>query len=396
MPSVHSPRPVFLHTGFDPTTNPTSCNSDVPDLKKTPLHDRHMALGAKMVPFAGYDMPVQYTGIIEEHTAVRTRAGLFDVSHMGEVVVSGPSAFDFVQRLVTNDVASLYDGKALYTAMCKTEGSIVDDLLVYRFGPETYVLVINASRIEDDLAWMRANNPMNAGIENVSDITALMALQGPASLDILKAATGHDWSGLRFYHFQRPESFMGFEHVLVSRTGYTGEAGVEIYCPNETAGPIWDALMTAGESFGLLPAGLGARDTLRLESGFCLYGNDITLDTNPLEAGLGWLTKLDTGDFLGRDALLNVKEAGPSRRLVGFVAAERGIPRSGNDLCSPDGSVIGHVTSGTQSPVLSKGIGMGYVPNRPEYTTPGSELRVAARGRSFAVTVKKPPFHVNR
>ncbi len=366
------------------------------ELKKTPLHDRHVALGAKMVPFAGYDMPVQYAGIIEEHTAVRTRAGLFDVSHMGEVLIKGPAAFSFVQNLVTNDVASLYDGKALYTAMCREDGGIIDDLLVYRWAPEIYTLVINASRIDEDVAWMQANNPMGADIRDVSDITALIALQGPASLDILRKATGRDWSDLRFYHFERPERFMDMDHVLVSRTGYTGEPGVELYCPNDQAGAIWDALLDVGSEFGIAPAGLGARDTLRLESGYCLYGNDITTETNPLEAGLGWLTKLDAGPFIGRDALLAVKEAGPSRKLVGFVASERGIPRHGYDLCGPDGTVIGTVTSGTQSPVLAKGIGMGYVPNKPEYTTPGSELLVSARGRTFGVTVEKPPFHVNR
>jgi len=349
-----------------------------------------------MVPFAGFDMPVQYSGIIDEHTAVRTAAGLFDVSHMGEVLVTGPEAFAFVQNLVTNDVSSLYDGKALYSAMCQPDGGIIDDLLVYRWSEEIYTLVINASRIVEDLAWMRANNPMGANIKDVSDITALIALQGPAAFEILKAASGLDYSGMKFYHFERPESIMGCNHVVVSRTGYTGEPGVELYSTTQDAPVLWDALLQAGAEHGIRPAGLGARDTLRLEAGYCLYGNDITLDTNPLEAGLAWLTKLDAGPFIGRDALIKAKEDGIQRRLVGFVATERGIPRNGHDICAPDGTVIGTVTSGTQSPVLSTGIGMGYVPLDPAFTTPGSSLKVSARGRSFNVTVAKPPFHIDR
>lgn len=365
------------------------------DLQRTPLHDRHVALGAKMVPFAGFDMPVQYSGILDEHHAVRSAAGLFDVSHMGEVLVSGPQALDFVQHLVSNNVAALSDGKAQYTVMCREDGGIVDDLLVYRRGEQDYLLVINASNIEGDVAWMRANNPMGATIEDISADTGLLALQGPAAFDILKAATGFDASTLAFYTFAEPAdgTFLGLSNVIVSRTGYTGEPGVEIYTRASDAGLVWDALLQHGASFGLKPAGLGCRDTLRLESGYCLYGNDITTETNPLEAGLGWVTKLDASDFVGSQRLREIKAAGPGRKLVGFVASERGIPRHGYAIQDANGNVIGEVTSGTQSPVLGKGIGLGYVANDPSLTAPGSVLHVENRGRTFAVTVAKPPFH---
>lgn len=350
-----------------------------------------------MVPFAGYDMPVQYSGILDEHHAVRERAGLFDVSHMGEVYVTGPAAFDFVQQLVSNDVSKLVDGKALYTVMCRPDGGIVDDLLVYRRAENDYMLVINASNIEGDVAWMRQNNPMGADLKDVSDDLGLLALQGPAAFDLLKEATGYDASGLGFYTFAEPEdsTFLGLSDVIISRTGYTGEAGVEIYVKADDAGTVWDALMNKAEAFGMKPTGLGARDTLRLESGYCLYGNDITTDTNPLEAGLGWITKLEASDFVGRDRLAAIKEAGPSRRLVGFIVNERGIPRNGYELQNTSGEAIGIVTSGSQSPLLGKGIGMGYVENDPAYTTPGSTIVVSQGRRSFEVTIAKPPFHKN-
>lgn len=366
------------------------------DIKQTPLHALHLALGAKMVPFAGYDMPLQYAGIIAEHTSVRSDAGLFDVSHMGEFLITGSGAGPFVDSLVTNDVSTLYDGKALYTAMCQEDGGIIDDLLVYRFGPEMYVLVVNASRKDVDLAWVQEHAPSDISVRDVSDETALMALQGPRAFEILEKASGTDFSGLKFYHFERPAECLGSKHLLVSRTGYTGESGVELYCPSNEAEAIWTRLMDAGQEFGLAPAGLGARDTLRLEAGFCLYGNDLTTETNPIEAGLGWLTKLESEPFIGRDALRRIKEAGPERKLIGFIAEERGIPRAGNEIHSEDGDVIGAVTSGSQSPILSQGIGMGYVLNRPEYTVTGSKLQIAARGRTTAVQVARPPFHVKR
>ena len=351
-----------------------------------------------MVPFAGFHMPVQYSGIIDEHMAVRNAAGLFDVSHMGEVMIEGEHARDFVQHLVTNDVDRLEDGKALYTVMCREDGGIVDDLLVYRLDAERYMLVINASNIDTDIQWMRAHNPMNARITDRSSETGLLALQGPTAYDVLEAATGLDVRDVKFYHFvlPAPDEFLGLANVIVSRTGYTGEPGVEIYCDADDAVRVWDALMNEAEDHDLVPAGLGARDTLRLESGFCLYGNDITTETNPIEAGLGWLTKLDKDDFVGKEALERIREEGPERRLVAFVATEKGIPRQGHDILGANDEVIGIVTSGTQSPVLSTGIGMGYVPDEARFTTPGSRLQVSRRGRSFDVEVRRPPLHTDK
>lgn len=366
------------------------------DLKITPLHLIHEYHGAKMVQFAGFRMPVQYSGIIDEHFAVRNEAGLFDVSHMGEVMVTGESAFDYIQNLVSNDISSLYDGKALYTVMCNKNGGIIDDLLVYRINEFRYMLVINASNRETDIAWMmESRNAVQAKLTDVSDETGLLALQGPKSLDVLVAATGFDASTLKYYHFTMPtrDSFLGLDGVIISRTGYTGEIGFELYCRSSDTVTIWEALMDVSRSFGLKPVGLGARDTLRLESGFCLHGNEITDIHNPLEAGLGWLTKFDKGDFIGRDALLKIKSGGLQKRLIGFVANERGIPRQGYGLFDMEGNSIGEVTSGTQSPVLKKGIGMGYVSNRLEFTKSGSHIQVSARGKMFRVTVQKPPFH---
>lgn len=361
----------------------------------TPLHATHVALGARMMAFGGFDMPVQYSGIIDEHLAVRRAAGLFDVSHMGEVFVRGPHAFDFVQHLVTNDAARLDDGKAMYTVMCREDGGIVDDLLVYRLREDAYLLVINAANIAKDLAWMRAHNPMGAELEDASASVGLLALQGPRALEIAAAVTDLPVGELPFYRFMQPDdgAFLGLSDVIISHTGYTGEAGLEVYCRADDVQAVWDAFMAAGADRGLKPAGLGARDTLRVEAGFCLYGNDITDETNPLEAGLGWLVKLDKGDFVGRAALQQIKAEGPARRLVGFVLEDRGVPRQGYALQDDDGATIGEVTSGTQSPVLERGVGMGYVPNNAAYTTPGRPLHVAARGRVLRATVAKPPFH---
>jgi aminomethyltransferase len=375
-------------------------------LRTTPLHDRHVALGARMMPFAGYDMPVQYAGIIEEHRAVREAAGLFDVSHMGEVRVVGPQARDFIQALVTNDVARLEPGdddapgvsRAMYTAMCYEAGGTVDDLLVYRFGPHEYLLVVNASNIDKDLAHIRdqlSRRGFECEVRDESDATALLALQGPRSLEIAGRVADLPLADLPYYHFLRPAagSFLGCERVVVSRTGYTGEVGLEIYCETERAAAVWDALMDAGSDLGLQPAGLGARDTLRLESGFALYGHELTEDITPLEAGLGWVVKLDKGEFTGSDALRRQKEAGVPRRLVGFVMEERGIPRQGYAILDGAGDVIGEVTSGTQSPTLSAGIGLGLVRNDPAFTTPGSPIQIDVRGKGLAARVKKPPLH---
>jgi aminomethyltransferase len=363
------------------------------DLNRTPLDAEHRALGARMVPFAGFEMPIQYTGIIDEHRAVRSTAGMFDVSHMGEVMVEGPSALDFVQRLVTNDASKLVDGRAMYTVMCRPDGGIVDDLLVYRLGAERFMLVINASNVEKDLDWMHQSAIGGASIEDVSDQTALIALQGPQSFAIFEAAFGVDVADLKFYHFRQEERVGSARDVIVSHTGYTGEKGLELYCKNEDAAALWMSLMEAGRSYGLLPCGLGARDTLRIESGYCLYGNDITDDTNPLEAGLGWLVKFDKGDFVGREALLEVREKGPARKLIGFVVEERGIPRSGYPVEDDSGNEVGIVTSGTQSPILGKGVGLGYVNRQDHLTSPGAQIRIVARGKGMLAQVARPPFH---
>jgi aminomethyltransferase len=364
-------------------------------LKTTPLHQVHRDLGARMMPFAGYDMPVQYSGILDEHNAVRTAAGLFDVSHMGEVSVTGPRARTFVQHLVTNDVEKLEPGRAMYTVMCRPDGGIVDDLLVYCVAEDDYLLVINASNIEKDFAWMEENNPVGATLRDISLEIALLALQGPRAFDIAATLTREPISDIPYYHFRelRDGAFMGLDRVLLSHTGYTGEKGLEIYCRPADAEAVWRRLLEEGESSGLRPAGLGARDTLRLESGFALYGNDITDDTNPIEAGLGWVTKLDKGDFIGREALRKVKEEGPKRRLVGFVLQERGVPRSGYRILDENDAAIGTVTSGSQSPVLGQGIGLAYVANDERFTKPGSKIRIETRGRGLRAEVRKPPFH---
>ena len=363
-------------------------------LHHTPLHDIHTDLGARMMAFGGFDMPVQYSGIIEEHMAVRENAGLFDVSHMGEVFVRGDDAFAFVQQLVTNDASRLSDGRAMYTVMCTPDGGIVDDLIVYRRAEDFYMLVINAANIEKDVAWMRAHNPMGADLQDASDDVALLALQGSRSLDIAQPLVDRDLGAITFYRFIEATggAFADCDWAILSRTGYTGEVGLELYVPAADAPRVWSAVMKEGAPYGLKPAGLGARDTLRLEAGYCLYGNDITEATTPYEAGLGWVVKLDASDFVGRDALVEIQEHGPERKLVGFVAEERGIPRQGYALETPDGEEIGTVTSGSQSPVLETGIGLGYVPNAPTYTADGTALRVAAR-RPFAARVATPPFH---
>lgn len=366
-------------------------------LKTTPLYDRHLALGARMMPFAGFNMPVNYAGIVEEHLAVRKAAGLFDVSHMGEVFVEGPKALPYIQHLVTNDASKLHVGKAMYTVMCRPDGTVVDDLLVYRLSEERYLLVINAGNMAKDLAWMHANNPMGAPLEDASDRIALLALQGPKAFEIA-ARLGLDLPELPYYTcVELPENSMfGSSFAMVSHTGYTGEPGLELYLDADKAGDLWDALLACGQDLGLKPCGLGARDTLRIEAGYCLYGNDLDDTINPLEAGLGWVVKFQKEDFLGKDTLLALKEKGLERRLVGFVMNERGIPRHGQTLATAEGSPIGVVTSGTQSPLLQAGIGLGFVPAQPAYTALGSEIYVEQRGRLLKATVTKPPFHTAR
>lgn len=363
-------------------------------MRETVLHSRHLALGARMTDFAGFAMPLQYSGIVDEHMAVRRAAGLFDVSHMGEIFVRGPEALSFVQHLVTNDVSRLVDGGALYSVMCNHEGGILDDLLVYRLRSDAYLMVVNAANTAADFAWMQANNPMGAALYDTSDLIALVALQGPRCVEILEQLTDLAIADLAFYRFLRPApgSFLGCEKAIISRTGYTGELGFELYCETASAPRVWDAVLEAGRSMGLHPAGLGARDTLRLESGYCLYGQDLTTETNPYEARLGWVVKLDKGAFIGRSALRKAKERGAAVQLVGLMALERGIPRPGQRVCTADQNVVGTVTSGSLSPVLQKGIGLAYV--QRGHTAVGTELSAMGhRGRSLPVRIVRPPFH---
>jgi len=361
--------------------------------KRTPFYQEHKKLGAKIIDFGGFDMPVQYEGIKQEHRSVRERAGLFDVSHMGEFFVRGPKALDLIQKVTINDASKLVPGKAQYTAMCYENGGIVDDLLVYMLSDEEYMLVVNASNIEKDWDWIVSHNSMNADLENRSDDYALIALQGPKSIEILQKLTETDVSGIKFYTFEQG-AVAGEDDVIISATGYTGEKGFELYIDTKKADTvkIWNELLKKGEEFGLEPAGLGARDTLRLEMGFALYGNDITKETNPIEANLGWLTKLDKEDFVGKDAIAEVKEKGRNRKLTGFVIDEgRNVPRSGYKIMDSEGNEIGFVTSGTQSISLNKGIGMGYI--NMDHAKEGEAIKIQIRKKEVNATVTKPPFY---
>ncbi len=357
-------------------------------MKKTTFNAVHKELGAKMVEFAGYEMPVQYSSIIEEHKAVRNSVGVFDVSHMGEVKIKGANALDFVQKITTNNAAKLVPGKVQYSAMCYEHGGIVDDLLVYRIADDEFMLVINASNIEKDFNWMLENKIDGAEIINESDEYSLLAVQGPNSRAVLEKILGEPLE-IEYYRFTYG-NVAGVD-ALISRTGYTGELGYEIYFKgNETdARKIWDAVFEAGKEFGIMPAGLGARDTLRLEMGFCLYGNDIDETTNPLEAGLGWITKFKKGDFIGRDALVKVKEEGLKRKLVPMIFGERAFPRHGYALVKND-EKIGTITSGTVSPILNKPIALGYV--AIDYAKEGEEVFAEIRNKLVKAEITKLPF----
>jgi aminomethyltransferase len=357
-------------------------------LKRTAFYEIHRRLNGKIVEFAGYEMPVQYTGIVEEHRLVRERVGVFDVSHMGEVEIRGEDALAFVQQLTVNDASKLTPGRVQYSAMCYDDGGIVDDLLVYNLG-DAFMLVINAANSAKDLAWMRDHAAGRVTIADRSDDTSLMAVQGPKSMAALQKLTDTDLAGLQYYHFTRG-TIAGVE-MFISRTGYTGELGFELYFPADVkvGEKVWGAVFDAGKEFGIGPVGLGARDTLRLEMGFCLYGHDIDQSTNPLEAGLGWITKLDKPAFVGRSAIVNTKAAGLKRKLVGFSFDDRAFPRQGYPIHAR-GEQIGVVTSGTFSPTLNRGIGMGYVPI--EYSKPGSVFDVVIRGRGIPSTVVPLPF----
>ncbi len=357
-------------------------------MKLTPFHEKHVGLGAKMVEFAGFHMPIQYEGIIAEHKRVRTTVGVFDVTHMGEFEVRGKDAFAFVQRMTTNDVSRLEEGKVQYSALCYDHGGIVDDLLVYHCGD--YVqLVVNASNMEKDFAWLSEHVSGDVQLIDRSDDTALLAIQGPKSLDTMKALTDLDLASMPYYSFLRG-TVAGIE-CLISRTGYTGELGFEVYFKNDPvlASKMWDAIFEAGKQYDIAAIGLGARDTLRLEVGFCLYGNDIDQTTHPLEAGLGWITKLAKGDFVGRDVLVKAKEAGLARKLVGLLVEGRSVPRHGYDVIV-DGVPAGVITSGTMSPMLEKGIAMGYVPST--CAEPGSTVHVRIRNQDVPAKVVKIPF----
>ena len=363
------------------------------ELKKTALCQVHEALGAKMVPFAGYLMPVQYTGVNDEHLVVRNSVGVFDVSHMGEFVVRGPGALDLIQKVTSNDASKLEVGKVQYSCLPNATGGIVDDLLVYRMenekGPH-YVLVVNASNIQKDWEWINKHNTFDAQLEDWSDHMSLLAVQGPKATDALRSLFTVDIAAMEYYTAQYAE-MKGVGQVLISSTGYTGAGGYEIYMANDLAKKAWDAVFTAGAAYGIKPAGLAARDTLRLEMGFCLYGNDIDDTTSPIEAGLGWITKF-TKDFTNSAALKAQKEQGVKRKLVGFEMIDRGIPRHGYNIVDGGGAAIGVVTSGTQSPSLNKAIGMGYVP--AAMSAPGTEILVDVRGKSLKARVVKFPFYL--
>jgi aminomethyltransferase len=361
-------------------------------LKRTPFYEIHKQTGAKLIDFGGFEMPVQYQGITKEHEAVRERVGIFDVSHMGEFFVEGPQALDLIQYLTINNAATLTPGKAQYSAMCYEDGGIVDDLLVYRLAESQYMLVVNASNIEKDFSWIKEHNIFDATLMNRSEDYCLLAVQGPKSVETLQKLTDADLSKIRFYSFQTA-LFAGFDNVILSATGYTGEKGFEIYFDKKTTDPatIWQKIMEAGEEFGIEPCGLGARDTLRLEMGYALYGNDLTEGTNPLEGRLGWLTKLDKGAFIARDVLLKAKERGVSRKLIGFtIDDKRSIPRSGYTICDSEGNEIGFVTSGSRSITLGTNIGMGYVAQ--PYASEGSEIFVDIRNKKARAMVTNPPF----
>ncbi len=365
-------------------------------MKNTPFTKYHIALGAKMVPFAGYNMPIEYSGINDEHITVREKLGVFDVSHMGEVWVKGPNALNFIQYVTSNDAAALINGKVQYSCFPNGIGGIVDDLLVYRVDVETYLLVINAANIDKDWKWLCQQAPkfnLTPGKElyNASDEIAQLAIQGPLALKAMQKLTSEPVEDMEYYTFKKIQ-FAGIDGVIFSTTGYTGAGGCEIYCANEDAEKLWEAVMEAGAEFGIKPIGLGARDTLRLEMGFCLYGNDITDSTSPLEAGLGWITKFaDHKNFIDKDYMLELKEAGLTRKLVGFEMIDRGIPRQHYEIVDEEGEVIGEVTSGTMSPMMKVGIGMGYV--KTIYSKPDTEVYISIRGKNLKAKVVKLPIY---
>ena len=358
-------------------------------MKNTALTHIHEALGAKLVPFAGYNMPVQYEGINIEHETVRNGVGVFDVSHMGEFLITGPNALALIQKVCSNDASKLFDGKAQYSCMPNNEGGIVDDLIIYRLSEEKYVLVVNASNIQKDWDWISSHNDVGAEMRNLSDDFSLLAIQGPKAAEAMQSLTSVDLENMKYYTFEVAD-FAGIEHVIISATGYTGSGGFEIYCKNSEVEQVWNKVMEAGKAYGIKPIGLAARDTLRLEMGFCLYGNDINDTTSPIEAGLGWITKF-TKEFTNSENLKKQKEHGSERKLVAFELDDRGIPRHDYDIVDSNGKKIGIVTSGTMSPSLKKGIGLGYVPTI--FTDIGSKIYIQVRKNAIPATVVKLPFY---
>jgi aminomethyltransferase len=358
-------------------------------MKNTALTHIHEALGAKLVPFAGYNMPVQYEGINIEHETVRNGVGVFDVSHMGEFLITGPNALALIQKVCSNDAAKLFDGKAQYSCLPNNEGGIVDDLIIYRLNEEKYVLVVNAANIQKDWDWISSRNDVGAEMKNLSDDFSLLAIQGPKAAEAMQSLTSVDLENMKYYTFEVAD-FAGIDHVIISATGYTGSGGFEIYCKNNEVEQVWNKVMQAGAVYGIKPIGLAARDTLRLEMGFCLYGNDINDTTSPIEAGLGWITKF-TKEFTNSENLKRQKEHGTDRKLVAFELDERGIPRLDYDIVDGNGKKIGTVTSGTMSPSLKKGIGLGYVPSI--FTDIGSKIYIQIRKNKIPATIVKLPFY---
>ena len=358
-------------------------------MKNTALTKVHEQLGAKMVPFAGYNMPVQYEGVKVEHEKVRTGVGVFDVSHMGEFLISGPNALDLIQKISSNDASKLVVNQAQYSCMPNDKGGIVDDLIIYKMTEEQYLLVVNASNIEKDWNWISSHNSMNADMKNISDEYSLLAIQGPKAAEAMQSLTDVNLSDIKFYTFN-VGPFAGVDNVIISATGYTGSGGFEIYCKNDQVEQVWNKVFEAGKDWGIKPIGLAARDTLRLEMGYCLYGNDIDDTTSPLEAGLGWITKFSK-DFINADALLKQKEEGITKKLVGFKMVDRGIPRHDYEIVNTSGENIGRVTSGTMAPSLNEGIGLGYV--TIDLSAPGSEIYISVRNKQLKAEVVKLPFY---
>ena len=373
---------------FASSTTNISQMEQTEQLQFVHLNDLHVALGAKMVPFAGYSMPVLYTNLIQEHLAVRNSVGVFDVSHMGEFMIKGERAMEFLQYVTSNDVSALVDGKVQYSCLPNDKGGIVDDLLVYKRNDDEYFLVVNASNIEKDWNWMTLQNSFGVEMKDISEDMSLFAVQGPNGVATMQKLTDLDLTSMEYYTFKEGK-VAGIDDIIISTTGYTGAGGMEVYVPNEHAEALWKAIFEAGAAFNIMPVGLGARDTLRTEMGYCLYGHDIDDSTSPIEAGLGWITKFNK-EFICSDLHKKIKENGVTKKLVGFEMIDRGIPRQHYEIMDAAGNIIGEVTSGTQSPSMNKGIGMGYVAT--EYAKNGSEIYINIRNKYLKAVVTKMPF----